>query len=358
MPLEQRLTGSVLGLPLQGCRSALLRALLAVLAWPLIASPPVCAQPRLTWQELPPLPIGRGGHASAWLANRLLIVGGSFWRDEQKHWMSSVESLDPAGRRWSHLGELPVPVGYAAYGTYRDALYLAGGSDGDHDLASVWAIRVQSDGLHVAPCTPLPEPRIYARGAVIGDTLYVFGGARDHADLSTATNTLFAARLTGTRLQWRRFAPLPGAARAVCAMAACQNRLYVFGGCRLDPDGKPLNLADAYCYDPGDNRWTRLCDAPRAARGWDAVALDDRYIALLGGYTASAEEAASHPPGFGFTDRVLLYDIRRDRYEAAGELPLPIIGLEPVRTDRVLYAVGGEDVQRHRSARAFRAVWR
>jgi len=57
-----------------------------------------------------------------------------------------------------------------------------------------------------------------------------------------------------------------------------------------------VNLDDAYSFDPARSQWKRLHPLPRANRGLTATVVDDRYIVLYGGYTATQQEAAGQGP--------------------------------------------------------------
>ncbi len=99
------------------------------------------------------------------------------------------------------------------------------------------------------------------------------------------------------------------------------------------------------------NVWRRLRPLPQPNRGCSAVALDDRHIYILGGYTASQQEAAGKPPDFGFSPAVLVYDIAADRYHNATSLPVALMGIDFFVMGDALLGAGGEDRLRGRSPR-------
>ena len=81
-----------------------------------------------------------------------------------------------------------------------------------------------------------------------------------------------------------------------------------------------------------------------------AVAVDDRFIYLLGGYFATPEQTRAESAAFGFSSAVLVYDIDQDRYTAAADLPIGIAGTPFCLYHQTLYGAGGEDRNYGRSA--------
>ena len=61
---------------------------------------------------------------------------------------------------------------------------------------------------------------------------------------------------------------------------------------------------------------------------------------ILGGYKDS-----------GFTADGLVYDINTDQYQSVPRLPIGLSGLESVRAAGAIFALGGEDKMRGRTAR-------
>jgi N-acetylneuraminic acid mutarotase len=294
------------------------------------------------------MPVPSGGHAAAVLGGELFVVGGTNWRGGEKFWLDEIQRYDPAQRAWSPAGRLPTSIAYAASASDGERLYLCGGSDAQRDLRACLALSRKDRGLRCQPIPPLPEARVYAGGAICDGVLYVVAGAADHADLSTTAGSLLAMDLNDERMRWRELSPL-GTGRFIPAVTSAAGRLYVFGGGRLDPEGEVENLADAWAYDPQANEWMRLPDLPQAARGIDAVTVDDDLILLFGGYTATAEQARARGPAFGFSDHVIAFRPAERRLEAVGHMPYAAIGTAPALADGRVYLTGGEDRMRHRT---------
>lgn len=64
------------------------------------------------WESLAPLPEPNGGFACGVVGYRLIVAGGTNWKDDTKHWLDVIWSYDPAANAWSVVGHLPQPCAY------------------------------------------------------------------------------------------------------------------------------------------------------------------------------------------------------------------------------------------------------
>lgn len=67
------------------------------------------------WEKLPPLPAPAAGFMAASVNGKIIIAGGTNWRDGVKRWLDSVWLFDPATGEWQIGPALPHPVAYAAF---------------------------------------------------------------------------------------------------------------------------------------------------------------------------------------------------------------------------------------------------
>ena len=111
--------------------------------------------------------------------------------------------------------------------------------------------------------------------------------------------------------------------------------MYVVGG-HLEPELSAT--AAMYRYDPSDDSWTRLADAPQEISHVTATVVGDRHLWLAGGYVGQH-------PGTGIAESYR-YDVSRDVWEEGP--PLPAIrasgGLACI--DGRLHYFGGLDADR------------
>ena len=304
----------------------------------------------IRWTERPSMLRPEAGGAAGILDGELVIAGGTSWDGDTKLWLKDVQIYEPSKKAWRSGPALPVPLAYGPFAQSAEGLEIFGGQDGAQVHREAWKLdRAKSKWLSTGT---LPADVLLGRAARAGDSVFLFGGCPDTADLTGCSDAVWRR---GGNAPWRRVSTLPGGALALPAIAVARNRIYLFGGCSMPSAGALVNRVEAYSYDPQTNEWATLRSLPHANRGPSAVAIGDRSIYLFGGYTASPKEAAGKGASFGFSADVLVYDIEADAYTRSTPMPLPILGVEFVTNGRILYGAGGEDRMRGRSARLLEA---
>jgi N-acetylneuraminic acid mutarotase len=318
--------------------------LLAFAAMTLLGIAPV-----LRWKLGRDLPVPKGGYGSGFLNGKLILAGGTHWKDGEKLWMDETIAYDPRADRWESLPPLPKPLAYAASASDGIAFYFLGGAGPDTSERKSYPLKLENGRYLWEPFTELPMDRCYARAVILNGQLLVIGGTTNLADLSTASTSVLAVSLSDARATWKTLNPMPGEGRAVFAAAVCAGKLFVFGGCTADTKGNVRNLSSACQYDPSLNRWSQLKDVPVPTRGWGASAADDRYVYLFGGYSIS-ESRDSGPAQEGqFENRVYRYDTVQGDYEEATPMPHASSDISFHYFDGAFYGGGGEPKMKARS---------
>src|SRR5688500_9107294 len=82
------------------------------------------------WEPVAPLPQPNGGFMAGCVGGKIIIAGGTNWKDDTKQWLDELHAFDPATNTWSAGGKLPHPLAYAACASDGSKLYFAGGADG------------------------------------------------------------------------------------------------------------------------------------------------------------------------------------------------------------------------------------
>jgi N-acetylneuraminic acid mutarotase len=297
---------------------------------------------RAQWEPIAPLPEPNGGFVAGCVEGKIIIAGGTNWRDDAKHWLDKVWIFDPATGHWDAAPSLSHPLAYAACGSDGKRLYFAGGADGKQARREIGAL--DAGGIYTA-IGELPRGVAFHAGAIHEGRLYVIGGTSNPDDWSKAT-----AEGRAINLRDGKSAPLASLEKlshglGIPATAMAGGKFHVFTGAWLDAASQQVhNLSDAFAYDPARNQWQTLTRYPKTARGVAAVALDDHRILLAGGYGTDAE---------GFLSAAFIYDAATNRYTTAPALPFSATTCL-VKCGASVYALGGEDVKKHRSAQCFR----
>ena len=293
----------------------------------------------MTWAEspfefsqLPPLP-DREGFAGAFagVADGCLVVAGGAnfpdkkpWENGKKVWYDTVFALEKPDARWRVVGKLPRPLGYGVSVTTSDGILCIGGSDAEKHHAESFLLTLKNGKLHTTNLPSLPIPVANGAGALVGDTVYVFGGSDLPGDKS-ALNRLFALDLKTAHLQWRELEPCPGKARILPVAAALDGEFYIAGGAALEQtNGKiaRVYLRDAGRYRPGRG-WQRIGDLPKpaVAAPTPAPVADSKFFVLGGddGSLVGFQPPEKHP---GFPKSALIYDLRSNQWSMTNGLPV------------------------------------
>src|SRR5690348_10175711 len=86
------------------------------------------------WRALAPLPQPRAGYGAGLVDHRLVVAGGSYWRNGQKIQSAQTDLFDPDQNRWTAAAPMPVAVGNAASAVIGGTLFILGGTDGRRAL--------------------------------------------------------------------------------------------------------------------------------------------------------------------------------------------------------------------------------
>jgi len=81
-----------------------------------------------TWAERPAMPTGRSGIAGAGLGGRLYVFGGEGNRANPQGIFDAVEAYDPAQGAWTRLAPMPTPRHGINAAVLGNRVYLPGGA--------------------------------------------------------------------------------------------------------------------------------------------------------------------------------------------------------------------------------------
>ncbi len=294
---------------------------------------PVPSASGAEFSKLPPLPDHEGfAGVFAGVAGDSLIVasGANFpdkkpWEGGKKIWHDTVFALEKPDGPWKIIGKLPHPLGYGVSVSTKAGVVCIGGSDSEKPRAEVFLLTLPHGHLEIKNLPSLPLPLANGAGALVGDTIYVFGGSAEPGEQS-ALNRLFALNLEAAHPQWHELTACPGKPRILPVAAALEGALYIAGGAALErTNGKVarLYLRDAWRFQPGSG-WKRIADLPKpaAAAPTPAPVIGSEFF-IIGGDDGSLigfEPIEKHP---GFTKTVLSYDARTESWRTNGEVPAP-----------------------------------
>jgi N-acetylneuraminic acid mutarotase len=297
--------------------------------------------PVLSWHEKHLMPEGVSGGTSAFLSGELIYAGGTAWRDQVKHWLADTYLYDPHKDQWSKGPALPEPLAYGAFIRTDQSLEILGGVNETGLSLKSWRLDAGSDKWIASG--QVPSGSLFGSAEIIQKKVYLFGGCSD-VDLHHCSASVLRRNHSG---EWEKVSEMPDGPITLFASTVLNNQAYLFGGCSNIAPGGVRNRNEALRYDPQTNQWKVLHSMPIAARGMTVTPLDQHHLLVAGGYTDSSA---------GFSDSAYIYDTVHDEYTPASALPFPVMGIEMVQHDGSVWALGGEDKQRHRSPRLFEAT--
>ncbi|AWI09526.1 sodium:solute symporter family transporter [Ereboglobus luteus] len=288
----------------------------------------------IKWEQLPPLPDKEGfaGAFSGVCGGALVAAGGANFPDKRpweggtKTWYDKVFVLEAGGAQWREEGRLPQPSGYGLSLPWKDGFLMIGGGDAKQNFATVLHVaRASSGGLKFTPLPGLPKPLAMLTGAIIKNHVYVAGGLETPA-ANEAENVFYRLNLDNTGVGWETLPACPDGGRFLATAGAVGDTFYLFGGAR--PDGSQTKrkwLTDAWSFHP-ERGWKQLAALPNnvAAAPPQAIAAGQTHLLLVGGDDGSQWGIRS-PEHKGFPRRVLAYHTITDTWVTMGEAPFSVV---------------------------------
>lgn len=301
------------------------------------------------WKTLASLPDKEGVAGSfAGVSNGVLLSAGGAnfpdkkpWDGGNKVWYDAIAGLSKLDGEWKFMGRLPRPLGYGVTGTYRESLYIVGGSNANGHVADGYRLTYRGGDVHHAALPALPQPIANACGAVVGDHFFVVGGQAKPD--GPALTKVYRLDLNAKDPHWETLADIPQA-RIFGTAAVIAGDLWVVGGAAVTSDrtGKTQRtyLRDAYRFD--GKRWHRMTDLPYAVAAAPSPAPTDKNgFYILGGDTGDQVDVAPDKHR-GFCSNILRFDLRQQKWLDSGKLPAPRVNVPCVLWNEGWVILSGE----------------
>lgn len=336
------------------------------------ASFSVEVQPAGTIPDLPD-PVGRAGMVAGTVTEndgtQSIIAAGGANFPQAAPGASTPEERGPKvyhqdifklrNGQWTKAGTLPVPLGYAAFGSVGKGLAVAGGHNAEGILAD--ALLIKADGS-VEKLPPLPVPITEAAFAFHGNKLFVIGG-RDAEQPEAALNTVYMLDTTPdtARMKWQLLPPFHGPGRILSTAAICDSTLFIVGGCTLSKgaSGETARtyLSDLVDYNMTSNNpseWGAMSKEPLAGPGTPVAAaagpapVRENAILLIGGDKRGNTPDASRP--VVQSRDILAYDVVKNKWTHEGEWPVGIATAPAIVKGNGIMTISGETAPGVRTA--------
>jgi N-acetylneuraminic acid mutarotase len=318
------------------------------LAFLLIAAAPAAfAQGK--WMQLAPFPEPNEEILGVAAGGKLYVLAGlvsaPIWTP-----IGLVYEYDPATDHWTKKKPMALPAHHVALTEYHGKIYVFGGFVAPQSGPAAWVPINNSWEYDPATDTwkalaPLPTKRGSPLAAVVGDKIYVIGGASTPPGSNqTSIDQTHAQVCLGTAEEydpatntWRERSPMP-TPRNHAAIGVVNGKIYVIGG-RTGAAfiGLASDISVVEEYDPATNSW----GPPRArmptARSALAAGVYNGRIYVAGGEFQDPHMMATFRA-------VEAYDPARNAWTEIPSLPVSRHGLAGGIIGNRFYVVGG-DVQ-------------
>ncbi|XP_061925096.1 kelch-like protein 6 [Entelurus aequoreus] len=210
------------------------------------------------WIRIEPLTIGRWRHKMAVQGGKVYALGGF---DGVKR-LDSVEAYDPFHNRWTQVAPLAVGVSSFAAASFDRWIYVIGGGPNGKlatDLVQSWEPGTDFWELRA----PIPVGTKCTNAVCFKNCIYVVGGAM---------HTMYCYAPVSD--SWSVVSRL--GERASCAIAACNNKLFITGG----RDNKNHVVSTVMCWDVDKGVLTEECALPMGVSHHGSVTLLKSYTHL------------------------------------------------------------------------------
>jgi N-acetylneuraminic acid mutarotase len=287
-----------------------------------------------SWVSKAPMPTARADFGSAVVNGKIYIITAN-----------STEEYDPATGKWTSKKAMPTSRSHFAVAAFQDKIYVIGGSNGS--VASLhWEIPLVTGINEVYdPATdtwetklPMPTPRSSSRANVVGEKMYLLGGAAQ-VPLGTLLPSGNPSNLNEvydpSNDSWTSMSPMPTTV-SYFTSAVIDNKIYVMGGMGDSSPPSPLNQI----YNVETDMWTLGKPLPipvyLAAAGATTGVNAPKRIYVLGGCPT-----ISGPDFNNGISANQVYDMETDSWTVGAQMPTPRKRLAVAIVNDTLYAMGG-----------------
>ena len=322
---------------------------------------------RIEWLVGPNMPMVWKGGAAGIISNEVIMAGG-LWTAR----FNRTLSYNLITGEYMELPPLPLSPEYTQGACDGTALYVVSGRMfGRHvyklakDKKNTW----QWEALPLLPDTMGKGRWLSTVSIIPGKWLFLIEGRQTPVLDERVERQLpsYRLRLDRPNASWEPMALFPGGRRVLPQSVAVRGKVYFFGG-NTDADSTSYRLMgelvtdhkiarlqnniiynsrEAWRYDPETDRWERIRNLPFAMHAGQSIALENRYILIMGSSYILTERVgktmqSDKPICTFYGDRILCYDIEKDIYSHVGAMLYGMSTCPWVTDGKYVYGFGGE----------------
>ncbi len=275
------------------------------------------------WNQAGDMPEVRGAHSVVELNGKIYIIGGM--TNEGDPFPRTMLVYDESLKEWSHIPFMNDEARWGHSSCVVDGkIYIMGGHDGSNNVATLYMFDPDTELWKNK--APMSTVKGFASCAVIGDKIYVVGGA--HSIYAVAGKKLLEVYNTKEDT-WIKLADLNKNIWGHSAIAF-NGKIYVFGGCSFGTTSTIYNSVEE--YDPQTNTWTTKSSMP-TERYCLTTCLYNNNIYAIGGWRHS-----SNGPLY---DKVEVYNVISDEWVIEKSLPAKRSATASIALNNKIIVYGG-----------------
>jgi N-acetylneuraminic acid mutarotase len=244
---------------------------------------------------------GRIGAMAVGGSGRVFLFGGYVLYQGGGMAVPDANFYEPASDRWVRLADIPIPVGDAVIGLYRERyIYLVGGRSNGRLITDVQVYDLEKNRWLRA--TSIPGSPVFGHaGALVGDTIIFVDGARindaGQGPRFVASDECWKGKIdhhNPARIDWSKLPSHPGNARfRIAAGGSEKDEMIYFSGGSDNPhdyngmgyDGKPSEpSAVTFAFNLRNGKWETLNDnTPDATMDHRGLLVTPEGLVIIGG---------------------------------------------------------------------------
>ena len=229
------------------------------------------------WHELPGY--RRRYFAMTVINSRLTVVGGE--DTYTKKATNQLAVFHPTSQEWTYpYPPMPTPRYWPAVVMHGIWLLVAGGCDGDRDLATVELFNTSTKQWLSA--STLPKPFHITTSTILKDSWYLVTSSKQvfRVSLPDIVSQTISKSTSKSPTLWCR---LPDTPLKNSAAITLNESLLTVGGSQPSKKSSDESSTDIYLYQPEGQQWTKVGDLPNARHCCSCVVLPSGELLVAGG---------------------------------------------------------------------------
>ena len=229
------------------------------------------------WHELPRY--RRRYFAMTVINSHLTVVGGE--DTYTKKATNQLAVFHPTFRKWTYpYPPMPTPRYWPAVVMHGIWLLVAGGCDGDRDLATVELFNTSTKQWLSA--SKLPKPFHITTSTILKDSWYLVTSSKQvfRVSLPDIVSQTISKSTSKSPALWCR---LPDTPLKNSAAITLNESLLTVGGSQPSKKSSDESSTDIYLYQPEGQQWTKVGDLPNARHCCSCVVLPSSELLVAGG---------------------------------------------------------------------------